>query len=455
MNLFKKVVIVIGLLALLGACATVSEQKLKLAQQSVERGAYNQAFDHTALSLQAEIANQKALALFSEVSEGAYRQKLAEIEQAKAIADWDRAAYAYDRIIALNKTVQKIQLSLKLYIEKNRVSNTNLKAMDRLLQLQPRHVNEARSVAYEKAAEAHYLSGQRYAAAQTHRQASSEFNKALSFINPYKNALSLASKSKHLADLADAKLYYGYGVQDVQNHQHRAASIAFAKADEFIHGFKNAHLLAIKYKNIADQEDALTHYVKGEQLAANQDYRSAVKEFEVSRSFVADFRDVHRLIPHYTDLANRADALKHYQQAMHHMDQYKFSQAATEFDQANAFLPGFRDATEMAKRARSFIPPDSHQLKALVQQSVSNGIPLSWLHDVHRGYTEDVVVNSIRVIKRGHFNQRREFWPYRIRLIGTCDLEIDKVNEQVVAFDTVVDFRLFRDDFGDWRAKYR
>jgi len=189
----------------------------------------------------------------------------------------------------------------------------------------------------------------------------------------------------------------------VRQQRHREAAIAFARAYSFIPSYKNARALADKYKHLADLEDALTHYQHGETLAQAHRYRAAAQAFE----------------------------------------------------QADRIVPGFRDAEAMADRARAWTPPDADELLQLVQASVSKGMPLTWLDDVHQGYTEDVLVSAIRIARRGDFNMRREFWPYKIRVTGSCRLEVGNNNEQSLAFDTQVDYRVFRDDFGDWKATFR
>jgi len=447
--------IIFGIVFLLGGCATVSDKQFKLAQQSMEKGAYVQALYQAAQSLQAEIGNDKTIALFPGIAESAYAQKLADIEQYKSTSNWDSAAYGYDRIVSMNQTIGNIQRMLAVYGQNTKVSKLNREAISRLLNIKARNVEGQRDNIYKKAAQAHYVSGKRYASSQDYRAANSEFKKALSFINPFKDASERAEKSKHRADLADAKKYYGHGMQAVDNQHHRAASIAFAQSDAFIHGFRDAHALAAKYKDIADQEDASSRYQEGERLAKNNQYRAAASAFNASLAFVPSYRNAYELAARYTKAANRQDARSHYRQGMRLMDQQKFELAAREFERANRFIPGFRDAIIMAERARYFIPPRSFKLKGLVQESVQQGIPLSWLHDVHQGYTEEVNITSVDLIKQGGFNELREFWPYKLRVIGTCELEMSKDKKLKTSFNTVVTYRVFRDDFGDWKAKLR
>jgi len=455
MQLLKRVLFIVATVSLLMGCATVSEKNYKLAQQNMAKGDFAQAFDRAADALQANIHNHKAIAFFPAVADSAYEQKFSEIEQAKAAGERDSVAYAYDRIISMNRSLSTIQTSLAAYASTVRLTKVKRAAMNRVLALPGFDVTGSREEAYERAAAGHYANADSHAASKSYRQASHEYKQALSFIAGYRDAVLLAAKTKRLADLADAKKSYRQGQQAVRNHQLRAAAQAFVKAESFVHGFRDAHALAAKYKMIADQEDALANYREGERLADEHQYRAAASAFERALSFVPHYRDADALAVHYTDLANREDARRLYRKGERLMDRQDFDQAARAFDQADGFVPGFRNARELAARARSFIAPEHFELRNLVQESVRHGIPLHWLHDVHHGHTEHVKVATIRVIRQGRFNEFREFWPYRLRVSGSCELEISKDNEQQRSFDAVVDYRIFRDDFGDWKATFR
>jgi len=241
----------------------------------------------------------------------------------------------------------------------------------------------------------------------------------------------------------------------VRSHAYRVAAIAFAKADGLIRGFKDARMLAVKYKAVADQEDALANYLEGERLVESHHYRGAAVAFAKAAEFVPGFRDADQLAAHYTDLADRDDARSYYRKGERLMDRQEFDQAAIAFDQADRFVPGFRHAREMAERARSYIAPEFFELRGLIQKSVKNGIPLNWLKDVHHGYTEHVKISNIRIIRQGRFNRVHEYWPYRLQVTGVCDLEDAKGNEQKLSFDNIVDYRVYRNDFGEWYATFR
>ncbi|MBL4775921.1 MAG: hypothetical protein JKY87_07725, partial [Mariprofundus sp.] len=133
-----KYFIVVALLLLLSGCVSASNKQLKLAQQSMAQGNYTQAFDQAAQSLQSDIANHKAIALFPGIVQNAYSQKQGEIQQHQIRQHWDQAAYGYDRIVSMNYTVQRIQAQLNVYGQTVNTSASKRQAMNDVLALKGR-----------------------------------------------------------------------------------------------------------------------------------------------------------------------------------------------------------------------------------------------------------------------------------------------------------------------------
>jgi len=446
-----KYFILTGLLLLAG-CVSASDKHFNMAQESMKTGSFQQAFDQAAQSLQADISNKKTIVLFPAVVQGAYQQQTGRIGSARARADWDQVAHGYDRIISMNRVVKGIQQRLLQNRPGQQAGAEQGLAVHALLALQARDVASPRDVAYQQAAAAHYERGNQLFALKQYRQASHQFKQTQAFIADYQDVIARAVKSTHLADLADARLSYQQAKQAVGRADYRAAATAFRQADAFIPGFNDARRLAVKYKQMADRADARRYYNDGERLAQQQQYREAAAAFQSALGFVADYRDAALLAARYVDMANQADALLSYNKASSLMAQQQFAEAATAFTRANHIVPGFRDAGAMAHKARLLMPPYRHQLQALVQASVIHGVPLTWLDDVHQGYTEEVRIADVQIIRQGDFNARDEYWPYRLLVKGLCQLELPDGQKQDLSFETLVDYRIFRDDFGDRKA---
>ncbi|MDQ6962433.1 MAG: hypothetical protein Q9M28_07905 [Mariprofundaceae bacterium] len=458
MKFFISCLLLISMLGL-STCASTSNKQLALAQQSVQTGNFTIAFKQATSSLQADIGNYKTIALFPTVAQGAFNQELNTIEQLKAQQNWDGIAYAYDHVIGMNNSISTLQQSLRAFQISIKTSNVNNTYIANFLAIQPRHVDQERTFYYGKAAEAHYLQGDASASSGSYRLATQSYQKVLSFISTYKDAPAKAAKFKHLADLADANRLYVQGQQAAQQQQYRAAANAFSEVLTFIPNHKDAQQLAFKYKNLADQEDALKYYEQGKRLASQQQYRAAMHAFSESISFVASFRDASMLVHKYKLLADEEDAKQQYALAQQHMESQDFEAAANAFDAAQSFVPNFRDSVFMAQKVRSYIPPSHHELKKLVQASFKDGIPrhyvdyLSNTRSIH-----DVKVSSIHVRDHGHFDRYGEFWNYTVYVKGSFEYtpsRRDPTVEQTMPIGREFNFHIGKTGYGDWKATIR
>jgi len=64
-------------------------------------------------------------------------------------------------------------------------------------------------------------------------------------------------------------------------------------------------------------------------------------------------------------------------------------------------------------------------------------------------------ISSVEIVKKGLYNKEQNYWPYKIQVIGVCELN-DPFNQgKRVAFDKIGDFILFKDDYGDWKSSLR
>jgi len=414
MQLLIRMVLIV-LMLLVAGCASMSEKQYQQAEKSITSGDYSAAFDFLALALKSDIKNYEAIVRFSDIAETAYKQKLDEIKQAKISTDWDRVAYGYDKIIAMNQSLSSVQSSLTEFATSVRTTKERRAAMKRILAMQQYDVIAQRRGAYEHAAQAHYFTAKSYLNAKAYRQSQHRFEKALSFIPDYKNAEALLAKARYQADLLEAKKKYREAELAVSRQKYRDASEAYFEADRLIPGFRKALKLAQKYKEVADLEDATRHYNEGNMYAEQRQYRMAETAFRNSASFVPGFRDAMALAVKYKHLADLEDAHSFYEQGEQLMARDDFKHAAQAFEKANQYIPGFRDSLHMAELARSFVPPNQNELKRIIQHSVTHGIPLNWLHDEHRGVTEEVRITHVRVIRQGRFNHHRQLWPYRLR----------------------------------------
>jgi len=458
MNRNWLILIIVSIITLSG-CASTSEKQFKQAQKSIQQGNYTAAFQQAARSLQADIGHYKTIAAFPNIANNAYQQHMNNIEQFKSTSNWDQVAYGYDKIIQMNQSIQLLQQNLRIFMNNTRTSNQNRANMQALLTLTPRPVQKQRNIFYNKAAEAHYVRGITQGQMGTYRSAAQSFKQAVSFIPSYKDAATQAEKFTHLADLADAKISYDQGIQFVQNKQHRAAAKAFSKAASFIPNYQDAPQLAVRYKNIADQEDALKHYNAAQRLATAQQYRDAAAEFKVSLAFVANYRNALSLSMKYKDLADQQDARRQYELAQQYMEQQNFQAASQAFQASENFVMNFRDARFMAQKAASYVPPVNYQLKRLVIDSFKDGIPHTYVQHIQNPNSiHDIKILHVSVRNRGRFDRYGEFWPYRLHIEGTFEFyqwDNGQKTEHTHKLDRDFYFHLIKTNRNSWRAAIR
>jgi tetratricopeptide (TPR) repeat protein len=287
---------------------------------------------------------------------------------------------------------------------------------------------------------------------EKYRDASKKFMSADDITGNYKNAKTLASKYEAMADEKDAQICYDKGTAFVNTDNFRDASIQFNKAVSFMPNFKDAQALATKYKTIADENDAQICYNKGKTLVNVGNFRDAVIQFNKAVSFVSNFKDAKALATKYKNMADEKDAQAHYEKGQALMNQNEFKGAEKEFLSANNYVKGYKDALLLAEKARSAMPNEA-QIASAVTAALQEGIPVSWVGNLLGG--SNAKLNSIKVEKIGIYNDRERYWPMQIRVIGSCLLN-DPFNQgKEVSFDNIGDFILFKDDYGEWKAKMK
>ena len=72
-----------------------------------------------------------------------------------------------------------------------------------------------------------------------------------------------------------------------------------------------------------------------------------------------------------------------------------------------------------------------------------------------RWETCNLKFNSIDVVEWGKFNESQKYWPARIRVVGSVEVEYSSGFASTVwrdrEYDKINDFKLTKDDYGKWR----
>lgn len=94
--------------------------------------------------------------------------------------------------------------------------------------------------------------------------------------------------------------------------------------------------------------------------------------------------------------------------------------------------------------------PSKSEIEAAVRSELQSEIPLSWVGDLLGG--RNARISRIEIEQWGIFNEEQKYWPVRIRVVGSAELNNPFSQAKVKDFDKVAEFRFRRDDYGKWEA---
>jgi tetratricopeptide (TPR) repeat protein len=382
----------------LSGCASLSVQKYEEAQIAFASQDYDKAFDANVESLKSDIKNKEAIMLFPDVAPKTYALHITDSQREEDNQAWDKAASEYDRIENMNQSVTAIiELVKKEYYSGGK---NDLKVYtDKIIAIPLVDVAKKKEAVKDKAASLHYKEGTQLVKEKKYRDAAGEFDKALSFVPNYKDAAGLKEK----------------------------------------------------YTNIANTGDAEDHYIKGINYAKNMEYRNAVEEFSSSLTFVPNYKDAEPLSAKYKAMADEQDAKIHYDKAIDLMNKKDYSGAYEEFKESTKYVSDYKDTAEFMKKCEDNMPPSAEAVAVAVGRCLQSDIPISWVGNLMGG--KNAKVMTVEVVKVGIYNQRQLYWPMKIHVVGTCQLN-DPFNQgKVVKFDNVGNFMLSKDDYGEWQAQ--
>lgn len=442
------------LLLWLAGCSVASNWELRQMNESLKAGDTLGAYNHAAEALRMTIDHREALALFPRINDQAFAAELDRAADLGRNGAWDQAVEQYNTIETMKATRSGLQGKLESYLAEKRSVDADLRVLiDRVLAISGPDVAAAVADARDHAADQYYGRAESLAAGDQYRQASGEFLRSLDYVPGYRDAVAQAAKYKRLADEQDALLNYGRGVAAAARGDYRAAQHAFTAALGFVPDYRDAALLAGRYKQLADQADALLNYQQGEHYASMGDYRAAAAAFTRADGFVPGYRDALHLMHHYSRLADEQEASHHYSEAMNHLNRDEFAAAAEEFRTADRVLPGYMDARRRAHWSERRIAPAPATVQSLVLQEVNEeGVPAGWFGPGQHGRVEDRRAVAVEIEGRPHYDRGRDGWIYDVdlKLAGRIDQ-----GEQHIPVAAEIDRHMLihRSGHGAWEAE--
>lgn len=268
----------------------------------------------TALSY--EPNNKDVKAKLASVAQPAYTEKLAVAQSYEGAADMEQAYTHYSDLAALIDNLNK-------YIG---VSFSVINARQKVLEL-----GNKISAGYYRAAEISFRNEDYYSAIE-------KYKKALNYTNPYKDSTEKLAES-----------YYRMGKNYSYNGDYRQAAESFEKASQVIYNYRDSKRLAANNKAMADESDARLHYTSALELGGQGRYREAIKEFQVSLTYVPHYKNSEELIERYTRLINEKEAEEHYQKGLELMAGEHYKESKDEFKWVLSVFPEYKNAGKYAE----------------------------------------------------------------------------------------------------------
>ena len=94
--------------------------------------------------------------------------------------------------------------------------------------------------------------------------------------------------------------------------------------------------------------------------------------------------------------------------------------------------------------------PSNTEVEQAIRASLQNDIPISWVGNLMGG--KDAKVTTVGIVEWGSFNKQQEYWPAKVRVVGSAELNDPFNRGKVKQFDKVAEFRFRKDDYGKWQA---
>lgn len=266
----------------------------------------------TALSYDAN--NKDVKVKLANIAQPAYDEKLATAQSSENTGDIEQAYGHYAGLATLIDNLNK-------YIG---IDFPVVNARQKMLELGNRI-----SAGYYKTAEVSFRNEDYYSAIE-------KYKKALAYTNPYRDSTEKIAES-----------YYRMGKNYSYRGDYRQAAENFEKASQVISNYRDSKRLAANNIAMANENDARVHYTNALDLGGQGRYREAIKEFQVSLTYVPHYKNSEELIGQYTRLMNEKDAKDHYQQGLELGSGGKYAEAIAELKQASLSIPHYKNIDDL------------------------------------------------------------------------------------------------------------
>jgi len=94
--------------------------------------------------------------------------------------------------------------------------------------------------------------------------------------------------------------------------------------------------------------------------------------------------------------------------------------------------------------------PSNSEIEEAVRAELQSNIPISWVGNLMGG--KNAKIRLIEIKEWGSFNKEQKYWPVKIRVVGSAELNDPFNPGKVKQFSKVSEFKFYKDDYGKWKA---
>lgn len=94
--------------------------------------------------------------------------------------------------------------------------------------------------------------------------------------------------------------------------------------------------------------------------------------------------------------------------------------------------------------------PSNSEIEEAVKSELHSNIPVSWVGNLMGG--KNAKIYTVEIKEWGSFDKEGKYWPVKIRVVGSAELNDPFNRGKVKNFDKVSEFRFRKDDNGKWQA---
>ncbi len=457
-NLKTHPILILILSICLTACVATTDRHFKLSQEHMKRGDYSAAFSHVAKSLESDIGNKKAQESLPHIASTALKYHESRAQASGQQRAWAQAVSSYREIETMNQRIDTIQKNIHgLMATDTKLSEEDKLRVQRVLDITLLNITEPYKNAKTEAAAVYYERAMGFVESKSYRSASHAFKEVNSYVPCYKDSCEKERRYRLLANEEDAREHYELAQYAADRKDYRTAAKELGHTINYVRNFRDARSLREKYNHLADRQDAEKHYQRAGVKVRHHQYREASAEFQRASSYIHNYKNSTSKALRYLQLANEQDAEHHYQEGHRYYNQGQFDDAAIAFVKSNGFISGYKDAVAMAAKANYASPPATHIIHDLILDEVlEHEIPDHWFGGNRWGVQiSDRRITNIYIGNQGQYDRLQRRWNYEaiIHVSGT-GTDMGSGTTFPVSGTASQWFYLYRDRNGEWEAEY-